>query len=103
MQRRWVFRRPDEKYDPKMIDERPKGKQLSQMVWGSIWIDRRGRPCRSPLIIMERDPTTHRNGYSAQSYIETLELGLLPYYRPGEVFQQDNAGIYRARIVHRFF
>ena len=35
-----------------------------------------------------------RNGYTACSYIDTLEKGLLPHYRPGEAFVQDNALIY---------
>jgi hypothetical protein len=27
-----------------------------QMVWAAIWLDERGRPRRSKLVIMNRDP-----------------------------------------------
>jgi len=48
------------------------------MVWGAIWLTPNGRVKKSPLIIMERDPDTAKNGYSASSYTETLTHGLLP-------------------------
>ena len=66
------------------------------MVWGCIWLDGRGKARRSELVIMERDPDSPRNGYSAKSYINALELGLLPHYRPGHIFQQDNASVHVA-------
>jgi hypothetical protein len=50
----------------------------AQMVWASVWLDERGRPRRSPLVIMERDHDAPRHGYSSQSYIEALRKGLLP-------------------------
>ena len=67
------------------------------MVWASIWLDERGRVRRSPLVIMERDPNAARTGYSANSYIEALEEGLLRNYHPGERFMQDNARIHTAK------
>ena len=79
-----------------MIHEESTGNRPAQMVWASIWLDRRGRPRRSPLIIMERDPDSPRNGYSANSYIKALEKGLQPYYKPGEIYMQDNARIHTA-------
>jgi transposase len=72
------------------------------MVWGAIWLDRRGRPKRSPLVIMERDPNAPRGGYSSQSYIKTLEEGLLPTYQQSELFMQDNARIHTSRAVVDF-
>lgn len=69
------------------------------MVWASIWLDNQGRLRRSELIIMERDPSLARNGYSAQLYIQTLEEGLLRSYRPGDIFQHDNAPIHTAGTV----
>ncbi len=101
-QAEWSFRFPHEKYDPKMITEREKGKPMSQMVWASIWVTRNGRVGRSPLIIMERDPDSPRNGYSAKSYLKTLEEGLLPNYRPGDAFVQDNASIHKSAAVKDF-
>lgn len=73
------------------------------MVWAAIWLDNRGRPYRSELIIMERDSESPRNGYSSYSYIKALEVGLLPYYQPGVRFQQDNARIHTSAAVQRFF
>jgi hypothetical protein len=54
-------------------------------------------------VIIERDPKSPCNGYSARSYVKTLERGLLPFYKPGEIFMQDNARIYTAHIVQEFF
>jgi hypothetical protein len=51
------------------------------MVWGLIWVDKRGRARRLNLVIMERNSDAPRGGYSAQSYIEALKKGLLPHYR----------------------
>src|SRR5690606_20885409 len=48
---------------------------------------------------MERDPDAKRQGYSAKSYLRTLEEGLLPHYDETRHFQQDNAGIHRAAVV----
>jgi transposase len=52
---------------------------------------------------MERDPNTERNGYTAQSYIDALAVGLLPTYRTGEGFMQDNARIHKARLTMSLF
>jgi hypothetical protein len=71
----------------------------AQMVWGSIWVDERGRARRSNLVIIERDFDAPRRGYSAQSYIEALTKGLLPHWRRSHLFMQDGAGIHRARVI----
>lgn len=98
----WCFRYPDEKWDHKMVTEVPTGRRPAQMVWGSVWLDERGRPRRSKLVIMKRDPNSPRGGYSAQSYIDTLRKGLLPHYRRSQLFMQDNASIHTARAARAF-
>jgi len=98
----WVFCYPYEKWQPRMISAQSTSRAPQQMVWASIWIDSNGRTKRSPLIIMERDTSTPRHGYSAHSYTEALEEGLLNSYRPGERFMQDGAGIHRATHTHDF-
>lgn len=45
---------------------------------------------------MNRDDRALRGGYTTDSYIETLELGLMLVYN-GQVFQQDNAPIHTAQ------
>jgi rhamnose utilization protein RhaD (predicted bifunctional aldolase and dehydrogenase) len=64
------------------------------MVWGMIW-----KGGRSDLVIMERDLDSKKQGYSSRSYIWALEEGLLPYYRPGYFFQQDNAKIHKSKLT----
>jgi hypothetical protein len=64
------------------------------MVWASVWLDERGRLRRSKLVIIERDLEAKKKGYSGKSYIEALTKGLLPHYRPSQLFMQDNAGIH---------
>jgi transposase len=95
----WCFRYPYEKYMPEMIQERERMPSMSQMVWGCIWVTRNGRVGRSELVIMERDPNAPSQGYSAMSYLNTLEEGLRRSYRPGYIFMQDNARIHTAGVV----
>jgi transposase len=75
----WCFRFPWEKWKKEMITESTNSRKPAQMVWGSIWVDERGRARRSNLVIMERDSDALRGGYSAQSYMEALTKGLLPH------------------------
>ena len=47
---------------------------------------------------MDRDPDAPRGGYSAVSYTEALEEGLVPVYN-GETLVQDNASVHTARYT----
>jgi DDE superfamily endonuclease len=69
---------------------------LTIMVWGAIWMEG-GRGCKSKLVFMERDSSSPRNGYTANSYIKALEEGLLPIYDETRKFVQDNARVHTAR------
>jgi transposase len=77
----WSFGYPHQKWDYNKIEEYPKGKQGSVMVWAAI------APTfgRSELIIMKRDERSLHQGYSATSYINTLREGLVPTYN-GETY-----------------
>jgi hypothetical protein len=66
------------------------------MVWAAIG----GRMERSELVVMRRDETSQRGGYSTLSYLDTLEEGLVPVYT-GEVFMQDNAPIHTSNLAHQ--
>jgi len=68
------------------------------MIWGAIWIGG-----RSDIVIMERDLTSARNGYSAISYEQCLNQALSDDWFQELIFMQDNAPIHRAdRIVSWF-
>ena len=69
------------------------------MVWAYFQVTLNSRVGRSPLIIIERDSNIKRNRYTSSLYIETLERGLLSYYRPRQIFQQDNALIYNTNHI----
>jgi hypothetical protein len=86
--RTWVFRTSLHAWDHDKIDEKKKGKDLTQMVWAAFSYNG-----RSELVIMERDPSASRSGYSCHSYMGALEECLVPLYEPGNIFQQDNAPI----------
>jgi hypothetical protein len=60
------------------------------MVWACVWLDEKGHPRRSKLVIMERDPDAKKRGYSAKSYMEALKKGLLPHYRRSQLIMQDS-------------
>jgi transposase len=93
-----VFRFVSEAYRDDLVNLVNHGKDISQMIWAGIWIGG-----RSKLIIMERDENAPRRGYTANSYIDALEEGLLPIYEPGTIFQQDNAPIHSADITKEWF
>lgn len=94
----YVFRFDGEGLRRDLVNLQNHGKDISQMVWASIW-----KSGRSPLVIMERDPLSPNNGYSHRSYLKVLEPGLMPFYEPGQIYQQDNAGIHKTPEVQRWF
>lgn len=93
-----MFRFPSEKFDKRFVNLKNHVKaDITIMVWGMIWIGG-----RSTLVIIERDETSRRRGYSAKSYQKALEEGLLPFYNKTRHFQQDNAGIHRAKTIEEW-
>jgi hypothetical protein len=94
----WVWRLPADKWSHEMVEEISTARQPARMVWGAIWMTPGGRCGRSPLVIMTRDSSAQRNGYTAQSYVDALEEGLRDQYRAGEWFMQDNAPIHTAKL-----
>jgi len=97
--REWVFRHlHDDPYIPELVQTYPKGKQPSIMVWAGF----SGLTGRSALVPMVRDLDAPRGGYSARSYIATLEQGLLPVYDHRITFMHDNASIHTANAVRRW-
>lgn len=59
------------------------------MVWAAIF-----NSGKSDLVVIERDATARRNGYTVISYRNALSDGLLPTYHYTRPFQQDNARIH---------
>jgi transposase len=97
--RGWYFKIPGTTpFDRDVVHTYPKGKQPSVMVWAGF----SGLTGRTELIPMGRDPNSPRGGYSARSYIATLEEGLLPVLTDDVWFMQDNASIHTARIVQNW-
>jgi hypothetical protein len=97
--RSWIWGNPRYKWDPDMIGTFPKGKQARMMVWGAICMQGLNTT-RSPLVVMQRDPTAKKNGYSAWSYIKAMNEGLFPIYRRSLRYMQDNASIHMAGLVN---
>ena len=56
----------------------------------------------SDLIIMRRDMSSKRQGYTASSYIEALQLGLPSIWQPDRILQQDNARVHTAKKTKAF-
>jgi hypothetical protein len=91
----WVWRHSWEAYDPKYVIPKASVRpDISIMVWAGVWITG-----RTNLVIMTRDVGSKKRGFSAQSYIQALEEGLLLIYDGTRHFQQDNAPIHRSRKV----
>ena len=51
---------------------------------------------------MERDPSVAKEGYSAWSYIWALEDGLIPIYKPLDIYQMDNTLIYTLNLAKKW-
>jgi len=68
--------------------------RLSIMVWGAIW-----RGGKSDIVIIIRDQTARRRGYTSLSYQQALEEGLLPIWTGFRHFQQDNARIHTSESM----
>ena len=77
-----------------MISTYKKGKDISVMIWGAIWIGE-----RLDVVLLERDPDAPHRGYSAISYLDILDEQLPTIYEPGMIFMQDNAPIHTARLI----
>jgi hypothetical protein len=69
------------------------------MVWGIFWGDGQ----RLELYIINRDFKSKKHGYSANSYIEVLDAMLPGNYNKDLYFMQDNAPIYTANKVKKWF
>jgi transposase len=95
----WCFWYPWEKWKKEMVTEVGTGRKPAQMVWASVWLDERGQPRRSKLIIVECDPDAPKGGYSTRSYIKALAKGLLPHYQCSQLFMQDNAAIHTSKAA----
>ena len=81
-----------------MIDPQTKGKDISIMIWGAIWIGG-----RSDLVVMERDSNSPKNGYTANSYLKVLDDQLSDDWLEEMHFVQDNAPIHTAKSVKDWF
>lgn len=81
-----------------MIQPYKKGRGVSVMVWGAFY----GKE-RANLVVMSRDQSSIRQGYSANSYIEVLDEAIPTLWEPGLLFMQDNAPIHKARKVIQWF
>lgn len=95
--REWAFRTSKQKWDPKFVETYKKGRDISIMVWGAIWIGG-----RSDLDIMVRD-ADGGGGFTANSYIATLERTMGVWLHPSRIFMQDNAPIHKAKKVAAWF
>ncbi len=94
----WVFRTPQQRYNPNKIEPYHKGKDKSVMVLAAF----SGHSGRVDLVVMERDPDAPRGGYSARSYINALEPVFDQIWEPGMLFVHDNAGIHSARLTQEW-
>ena len=68
------------------------------MIWGVIYEDG-----RSDVIIMDRDPDSEKSEYTANSYLTVLNDKLPRTWQLGMKFMQDNARIYTAKKIKKWF
>jgi hypothetical protein len=81
-----------------MVQTYRKSTDISIIVWGAIWLGG-----RSDLVIIERDEESKKGGYSANSYLKVLEEEIPRCFEPGRIFMQDNASIYTAKKIKKWF
>lgn len=94
-QQGWVFiTRAEQRLEPEFVQPRRCGKQKTQMFWGAFCYGK-----RSPLVIMERDPTARKNEYTAKSYRKILDEHLAPIMDDDAIYMHDGASIHTAHII----
>ena len=94
----WAFGYRSDKWKPSHVTTYKKGKDLRIMVWAVFW----GFGNRTPLYIMDRDFESKKNGFSANSYIEVLDVHV-QYIDDDICFMQDNASIHTTQKVKDWF
>jgi hypothetical protein len=92
--RQWVFRTPCQNWDKEMIEQTPKGKGVSVMVWAACLSGAGGR---SELIVLDRDFELKKHDYSANSYIKVLQEATPTLWEPDFFFMRDHAPIHKAK------
>lgn len=90
-----VWRFPDEKFRRDMIKPTQKGRDLTIMVMGFI-----GDEGAGPIVVMVRDPSAAKKGYSQISYRAALDEAE-EYLPDGFTLLQDNAPIQNARASQK--
>jgi hypothetical protein len=78
----WVFGLPSEKWHPKNVSTYKIAKGIRIMVWACFW----GNSERTPLYVIDLDFEAKKEGYSATSYLEVLEVNLLFHYQDDLIF-----------------
>ena len=81
-----------------MIQPYKKGKDLSIIIWAAIW-----GGGKSNIVLMRRDESAPRQGYSAISYLSVLDDEIPRCYEPGMLFMQDNAPIHKTKNIDEWF
>lgn len=95
----WCFRTPGaSKWENKNLQTHRLGKGVRCMVWGGFSVQKGV----SKLILLERDPTSKRNGYTARSYLKVMEYAIPKCLTKTMWFLQDNAPIHKAKIIQDF-
>lgn len=89
--RLWVFRKPNEGYQPNKVQTRNKSKDIRIMVWGAIYDNQ-----KSDLMVMRRDITSKKQGYTAESYLNVISYAIPQIWKPDMLYQQDGASIHMA-------
>ena len=67
-----MIRFPEEKWNKKIIQPVPKGKEVSVMVWAAFWGEG-----RSNLYKLAKDFESEKMSYSANLYLKILDDNLL--------------------------
>jgi hypothetical protein len=86
---KWAFRFWWRRWDLDKLQTYYKGKQGSVMIWAAIGGDAK----KSELIVIARDKTSQKAGYSSTPYTDTLEERIVLIYN-GETVVQDSAPIH---------
>lgn len=54
-------------------------------------------------MVMSRDQSASKQGYTKQSYLQVLGDGLLPMLQANSIYQQDGAQIHTSRLANSWF
>jgi hypothetical protein len=96
--RKYVFHSAGQQSDRDKVTNYNKSKDIRVMVWAAV-----STAGLSDLMMMRRDPSAKKQGFTTSSYLQVLKDGLLPVILETDMYQQDGARTHTSKAAKAWF